>query len=280
MRTTMFRGLFTAILMGQTACSASDLVSNTALPPHILDPDAVKTPAGARAAYNGALIAFAGAVGQSGLSSFVGISGLLADELQPSAPLQSPIDINMFPTSSGAAIDNRLIPDNDFSPDAQLRTTDLRGTYTQLQGVRARTREAAGMLRKYAPTFPKDLIGHLYVVEGMAELFLGELFCSGIPLSTLNFEANYTLTRGYSSIEVFQHARALFDSALVYATDSTRIIHFAKIGRARALLALNDYAAAANAVSGIPTTYTYSTSYSTSVSGLLQPQLAIMHQEK
>lgn len=228
--------LFTA-----SSCSLGDLVNNQTLPTSIQDPKVVKTPAGAMGMYYNAVIAFRQSIAKDE-GSVVGSAGLLSDELQSALSRRLGFD---FPSSREDNIDARV----DAGP--------LINTYGYLQRVRARAHEAIAALRMYHPTAPLALTGHLLAIEGMAEVLLAELYCSGIPLSTLDFEGGYTLQPGSSTMAVFQHALQLFDSALVVTADSVGFTNFASLGRARALLGLQDVAAAALAVASVPTTYRY-----------------------
>jgi hypothetical protein len=123
-------------------------------------------------------------------------------------------------------------------------------------------------LAAYAPdsVYPWSpaLRGHLYALEGYAEVLLADLYCSGIPLSTVDFGADYTLAPGSSTREVYTHAVTLFDSALALFAraralnvDSVRLQQLAAVGRGRALLAVDSFAAAQAAVAGVPDAYRY-----------------------
>ena len=50
---------------------------------------------------------------------------------------------------------------------------------------------------------------HLLALEGYTEVLLAELYCSGIPLSTVDYRGDYTLRPGSSTEQVFAHAAAL-----------------------------------------------------------------------
>jgi hypothetical protein len=123
--------------------------------------------------------------------------------------------------------------------------------------LRAQAREARGFLKSFAPDSSPALQAHTYALEGYAEILLADLFCSGIPLSTVDFDGDYTLAAGSTTLEVYSHALALFDTALALASDSVRIRHLAALGRGRSLLALGEYASAAAAVTGVPDDYRY-----------------------
>src|SRR4029077_20049777 len=75
-------------------------------------------------------------------------------------------------------------------------TMGFEGVYSSLHHLRGQAREARGFLGAYAPDSSPALAGHLYALEGYAEVLLAEVFCSGIPLSTVDFNADYTLAAG------------------------------------------------------------------------------------
>jgi hypothetical protein len=108
------------------------------------------------------------------------------------------------------------------------------------------------MLRAYGGNVSPALLGQLFALEGYSELFLADLFCSGIPLSTVDFDADYTYQPGSTTAAVYEHAVTLFDSALALAADSARIMNLARVGRGRAYLALGRYPEAAAAVAAVP----------------------------
>ncbi len=230
-------------LLTVTACSLSSLVDHANLPANLSDPNAVKTEAGALGAYRHAYVSFASAVAgdyaeiapnnNSQLQSYIIVSGILTDELR--AVSVKTVDLR-----------NLLEADNYGA-----------GPYRNLQRVRGQTSEAIGALRKYAPHASVVLQGHMYAIEGMAEILLAELYCSGIPLSTVDFEADYTITRGFSNDEVYTHALARLDSASKYAGDSAQIVSLIAVGRGRALLALGQYKEAAQVVANVPDNYQY-----------------------
>lgn len=255
LRAFVFVGLagLVGIVVGTVACS--DL-SKTAFPAGVSDPNTYHTPSGALQLYAGAVYSFAGGAvsngsnlnGNSGaFSTFVLESGLLTDELQAGNLGGNPSD---YPGIQQIQFVDSL--------DARLFFQDSHGgVYGDLQNVRGAAAQAIGALATYAPNVSPALRGHLYALEGYAELALADLYCSGVPLSTVNFNADYTYQPGSTTIQVYQHALALFDTALSLATDSVRILNLAKVGKGRGLLALGRYAEAAQAVTDVPTAYQY-----------------------
>ncbi len=242
---SMFRrgGAFIVLmaLSGLSACS--DLVNGAKLPSSLMNPSAVHSEAGAIGAYQKTLADFADAVSGWNRGSFVLVGGLLSDELTVPPRVG-------FPGSDNDRIDSRTIASDPLSP------------YALLHRVRGDAQEGRGLLREYAPNLSPALRGHLFAMEGMADMLLADLFCSGIPLSTVDFNANYTLTRGFTTQEVYQAALAFFDSADKYMGDSLRLKAFVQLGRGRTLLALGQIEAAKDAVQGIATEYQYTNPYS------------------
>ena len=216
-------------------CSLDDLLGTDEIPPDVSDPGFTETAEGAVAVYHGTLAAF-----RNAFNVAVRDGGLLTDEL-------------------GAAYNNevyRAIDRRDFSDE----TINTGTSYSLLHRVRGQASLAIGLLARYAPG-RETLIGHAYALQGYAEIFLADVYCSGIPLSTLDFDGDFTYRPGSTTEEVYEHAVALLDSAVVFAADSARIVHLARVGRARALLALGRFGEAAATVSEVPDDFVYAVSY-------------------
>jgi hypothetical protein len=241
------------------SCSPENLVGNAPLPPDVPDPGQTHTPAGAVEAYRGALLLFRSAVGGDG-NSMVPISGLLTDELR-SGELGQQGSI-----TDGMKVDSRVMPEYGGSGDDINTPAAVRVTYELLQKARGQSHESRGALIAYPPVGSADLRGHLDAIEGYSDVYLADLFCSGIPLSTLDFGKDFTYQPGSSTTQVYTKAVALFDSALTLAVDSERVLNFARVGKARALLALGNYAGAATAVSSVPDGFQYVMVYDQAVS--------------
>lgn len=223
-----------------TGCSLDDLIGADQLPPDVTPPDITKTPAGAIAAYHGALIQFRDAFG--GVDGFVDVTGLLTDELEhgSTAHLSTAHLVDIRSTPAGSDVGASL--------------------YSSLQRVRGQTSQAIGLLAEYAPG-SEALRGRMYAIQAYAEIFLAELFCSGIPLSTLDYNGDFTYKPGSTTEEVYTHALALLGTALTLTGDSVRFAHLARVGRARALLGLGRFAEAATAVAEVPDDFRYAVSY-------------------
>jgi hypothetical protein len=232
--------VLTVGLLAAAACTGAD---EGTLPPNIQDPEGIQTPAGAVGYYRGVLTEKLPAM----LEGTWYDSAILTDEFEA------------LPVPLGGV--------GEFSDlDSRQEVTGFaEASYGSLNQLRGEARDARGFLKAYASDSSPALEGHMYAVEGYAAVLLADHFCSGIPLSTVDFQGDYTLAPGSTTVEVYAHAvalfdaaRGLFDSAVVLGhEDSTRLRHFAALGQGRALLALGRYAEAAAAVTAIPDNFVY-----------------------
>jgi hypothetical protein len=87
--------------------------------------------------------------------------------------------------------------------------------------------------------------------EGYSYVALGEMFCSGIPFSTVSEEGELETGSPISTSQVFEAAIPIFDAAI--AADGSN--DAARIGKARALMNLARYSEAAGVVGGVATSY-------------------------
>ncbi len=215
------------------------------------DPDIVseanaRSDAGAVALANGALGRFRNVTG--GNESTWMFGGLLADEWGTSST---------FIQNDEA--DWRKIQDNNSSVQNQLR---------RLYQVRTAATQAVPKLKEFSPT-RTALLGEMYFARGFAELQLASDFCNGIPLSDgAGEEIKFGAPLPVSA--VFTAAIGSFDSALAVTTgtdaQSVLIQRAARVAKARALLGNNQFAAAAAAVAGVPTSFRYQTTFSLTTS--------------
>jgi hypothetical protein len=237
------------------ACSPADIVGPGELPPSAEDPKDTQTHDGALRAYRAAVVAArTAAAGQSG--SMVVVSGDLADELEDRQGGQYNTDYT----------DQRILPgytDPTVEANHYANYVDL---YDLLQVARSRAEVGGWLLRNFATEESPALAAHLQAIEGYADIYLADMYCSGIPLSTVDPDG-YTLQPGSTTEEVYQRAVVLFDSAMAAASDSARIFQYASIGKARALLDLGQYAEAASAVAGVPDGYEYALAFDATETG-------------
>ena len=248
-----------ALLLGGTvACNdLSGLTGKQQLPSGTPDPSTYRTPAGALALYQATLAAFqfsygtgSASVGSSNTSTangafvdFMLASGLLTDELQP--------EYLGCPTCG--ITDVKYVDARQLGQGISL-TNNL---YTELQSIRNGATEGIGALVAYDSSASPALRGHLYALSGYAELLLADLYCSGVPLSTIDFKGDYTYATGSTTAQIYHDAIAKFDTALALSSDSTRIVNLARVGKGRAYLALGQYDSAAAAVASVPDGFAY-----------------------
>jgi hypothetical protein len=272
LRRARVAGLVVALAAALPGCSPDSVLGNTPLPPDVPDPAQTQTPAGAMAAYRGALVQFQEAFGTRS-NSFVPVAGVITDELQAgNAGL-------IGSTNPVQLMDSRSMPEEPASGQVftTIYATSVDGLYGWLQRARGQAQQARGALRAYAPDSSPAYTAHLDAIEGYAEVLLADLFCSGVPLSTLDFNGDFTYRPGSTTEQVYRHAATLFDSALVLAAGAgnDRILDLARVGKGRALLALGEYAEAGAAVAAVPNDFQYALAYSTTVSpgvGPAQPK--------
>lgn len=221
-----------------TLASCRDLL-NPPLPAGTQDPSTFNNDAGAVARYNTSV-----ADAWDAFVQFARVGGTFTDELHVAAT--SPVGI------VGDPFDERLLPEA-ISASVHNSSTDSAGRiYVVMQHSRGSAAEAIGALARYAPGRPAALRGELYAYTAFDEIALADLFCSGIPLSTLDFQGDFTYKAGSTTADVYQHAIALLDTARSLGADSAALVNLAAVGTGRALLALGEYANAAQAVANVP----------------------------
>jgi len=233
---------------GLAAChgSVTDALLYTVIPT-VINPGSVQSAAGADAVRLGALGRLRTATG--GAESTWLFGGLLADEW----------------TTSSTFIQNDEADERAIT----LTNSSVTSQFAALARVRTDANQGIALMKQYQPTAIANT-GELYFARGFAELQLALDFCNGIPLSD-GSGTTVVLGQPLTNQAVFTIASASFDSALALETGtdafSVSILNAAKIGKARTQQALNNYAAAAALVAGIPTTYEYDNTFEQTVGG-------------
>ena len=245
-------------LVGVLGChDLSGLAGTQSLPAGTPDPSVYHTPAGALALYQNATTSFQFSYGASSVSpgsggtatnpgvfvDYVFESGLLTDELQAG--------------NLGCRGLSCVLSDVDLLDARQLSSAYESRVYPNLQGIRNAATLGIGALATYDPTASPALRGHLYALAGYAELMLADLFCSGVPLGHITFNGDFSYAPSSTTRQVYQAALAQFDTALTLSNDSARIMGLAWVGKARALVAVDDFAQAAQAAAHVPDAYAY-----------------------
>jgi len=223
------------------SCAPASLVEMDT-PSTVVDPSVIATRSGALQLYRQAVGVFSIAYGGSGVEETFGghvlISGLFADEM-------------MYGTSWGLVawgVDERIL--EDFSR--------VNGIYQRSRVAAQQGREA---LRRYYPDGSQALQGRLQSLEAYMILFMAEVYCSGVPLTQVPLVGSPTLTRGFSTSELFEHALVRFDSAIALSVDSTRFVHLARVGKARTLLNLGRFEEARAVARTVPQDFRYEVEY-------------------
>ncbi len=239
--------------LGVSACSLSDLVQNR-YPPDVTPPDALENSVGAIAIYQGAIHAFRHgfASGQPyATGSFVVTSGLLSDELNTGAYDAGNVSTTLnFGTPAGISARRT---------DEGARNDPDDGTATGKEFVRAfnlarnQSSVAIAYLQKYAPSSAPNLVGNAYIIHGLTELYLADIFCSGVPFSEVGEKGGFHYEAGATTEQIYTDAIKQFDSALANIPDSLTYRYMAQVAKARALLNLGKFNEAAQAVNGVPT---------------------------
>ena len=234
-------GIALAAVLAVGACSPGEIlqVDN----PDIIDPAGLNTPQGIAALHAGALgdFSLATAGDNGGTEGLILVGGSFSDELGNS---------ETFPTRK----------EYDQRGPIDTRNGTLLAVFRRVHQARRATLRAAEVIKTVVATPAADArIGEAYALHGTVYNFMGEHYCSGVPVSTATDDGTLTFGDPLTTTELFTEAVKQFDSALVYPgpAANTTILNFARVGKGRALLNLGQYAAAAAAVAGVPTTFSY-----------------------
>ena len=76
-------------------------------------------------------------------------------------------------------------------------------------------------------------------------------------MSTLDFQRDFTYHASSTTAQVYQDAIVKLDSAMALSDTSTQVLNLARVLKGRALLALDNAAAAAQAVAQVPDGFQY-----------------------
>lgn len=195
--------------------------------------------------------------------------------------------VQLFSTVDGAAWESGLLADefwyqqqafwdNSVPPFEGTQLLDMRASlqdqeglgfgiltsYGSWQDVRTRGATVAmeKLLRYALPGAREAHVGEMLAVRAYATMRLAENHCPGFPLPEVR-DFNVILGPAVTTQQAFEYALARFDSALVWAADSARVLNFARVGRARTLLQLGRFAEAATTAAAVPTAYVYQAEY-------------------
>jgi starch-binding outer membrane protein, SusD/RagB family len=235
-RAARFRQAAVLALLGATgACSWSDAIE--VVDPDVINPNDLASVSAAQTLRNGVILRLAQAT--SGGENLVLMGGLLADEWRSGDTFEQ----------RNTTDQRTLIPENSF----------LAGALRAPMRVYVESQTAISVTRQFQPT-PRANIGLMFAIGGFAANLIGEHFCNGVPYSRI---VDGQVTDGVPEPvdNSFVRAVAFADSALREvsgpAADSARVVQVASVVKGRALLNRGQFAAAAQAVAGVPTSFVY-----------------------
>jgi hypothetical protein len=245
----VLRGVALAIgfgmLLGSAACRPSDVL--------VVPPPAGVTPSSAYQNQTGAEGLLAVGKGQvfqglaGGAFSSKGLlpwSGVLGDEFTWAYFIYFANDAN---------IDARMtVGTGGFqeSGDAAIQLL-LRSRLTLMSAVPE--------LEQHEPASGQSKIGEAFALVGYVELLVAEDYCAGAVLDALVPVKGVQYGAPLTTDSLLGAATADFDSAAAHAGGNATIAALAAVGSARALLDRGQFAAAAAAVRGVPTSFVYNT---------------------
>ena len=183
--------------------------------------------------------------GQNADVEQVHLSALLSDEF---------INTETFPTR--IEIDQRA---------QTLTNTSLSTTFLDLARARTSADRAASAFRQYAKT-TTDSTGYpeVLALSGFTYVLFAENYCGAVPASTQDSAGNLVYGSPQTTNQMLDSAISKFNQALAVqgAPLTSTFKYLAQVGKGRALLDKGDFAGAAAAVAGVPTTFQYLYSHS------------------
>jgi starch-binding outer membrane protein, SusD/RagB family len=229
---------------GLVACNQDKLL--TVATPDVVLPSDIAGPGALPSAYAAVIadfqVGYAGGYGGGppalDLNEGIGqMTALLSDEF-----------LNAETFSTRVEVDRRATDDNN--------QTTLQ-TFQDIQRARSTADLVAGRFRQFAPADPRG--AEVQALAAYTLVLMGEAYCNGVPTSVVNEDGTFTYGAPQTGEQLFTTAIAKFDSAiaLATATNGTKALNLARIGKGRALIDLNRYAEADAAVAAVPSNYLY-----------------------
>jgi starch-binding outer membrane protein, SusD/RagB family len=236
-----------SLLAGIVACNPGNALKVPQ--PDNLNSSSLNSPAALPALLAGTLsafqIAYSGAAdeGNGGHEGYINWSGIFTDEMQ---------DMETFPTRK--VVDARLAAPSNAS---------LKGYFIDLAQARAIADKTDSKYNLFQP----DSDGHAVALAlgGYTYIMFAEMYCEGVPVSTLNDNGSITYGQPLTREQLLQIAVQRFDSAITVATavGDASTLNLAQVGLGRALLDSNDDASAAAAVATVPVGFVFDIGAST-----------------
>lgn len=217
-------------------CSSKILGVDT---PDVLSQSALGGSLGATTIRNGAMQDFT--VNFSGnQDGFVVSTGNMADEVQTSDTFA-----DRYFTDGRRQTEVLGGATNSTYNGLHLARSDLGSAITGWAAVKSMTNAAA-----------KDSLSEMYTLRGVTENLFAEAYCSGVPFSVVKPDGSFEYGAPQTTVQILSRATASIDSALALATGNT-YKYFAQVSKGRTLVNAGQFAAAAAAVAGVPTSYKY-----------------------
>ena len=223
------------LAVGATGCSKDDILQPDT--PDVITPDRLTTPEGLAAVYAGAVSDLV--VATTGASGVVIFSGLFTDELMHAS---TPPAVREWDLRG-------VLNTNSVVVQVGTAAAPQGGPFLGLQRARSALEKGAAALPANDPR-----TGELYALAGLSYIMLGELWCSGTPVSTRD---PLELSNPLTTTEIFNRSITHLTSAAANAGGNARVQNLTAVLRGRALLNLNQPAAAATAVASVPTSFSY-----------------------
>ena len=141
----------------------------------------------------------------------------------------------------------------------------LSNFYAVLQRARQSAEATAKVFTAAAATNTNQVNSEMMSLAGFTYTFLGEDYCNGVPISSVTPEGVIEYGAPQTNQQLFGTAITRFDAAIAsaQAANSASLEQLARVGKARALMNLAQYAQASAAVTTVPTTFRYTLAYST-----------------
>ncbi len=246
-----FRWVFLATLLilltlGTTSCDSLVEV----IDPDIVTPESLNSETGIETlkAKAGSLgdfaIAMSGsAAGHGATAGLITMSGLMSDEYDYSGT---------FPTRREG--DTRIL---------QNTNTTMDRIYSNLHRARGGAVATINLAQVFGGI--AEIESEMQSIVGYSYIMFAETFCGGVPFGLVPADGG-DIVQGtpLSTVEMFNAAISWFDQALSSATavGDNNLASLARVGKARAMLGLGDYAGAANEVSSVQTSFVYNIEHS------------------
>jgi starch-binding outer membrane protein, SusD/RagB family len=234
-----------AVAVGLAGCDLDNLLDVG--DPEVASPESVRDPSALPVVVAGAVRDFTyaysgtGAIGGGGANDpLITLTGLFTDEMR---------HYGTFPTRQ--EVDRRAIPTT--APNNTTDNATLSDSYHNLHRAR-RAAELGEQLFEAADAGNSADRALLSNLAGFSYILFGEIYCEGVPYSSIGLDGAVTHAPPSTRAETFSRAMERFDRAMEIASavDAADALNLARVGKARALLNMGQFAAAAAEVAAVP----------------------------